>query len=84
MRILFGSDLHGNIPLYEELWRLAKEEEAGAIILGGDLFLLPSLSIEESRNKSSLPVPTSSQPSGLSDQRHPEKPFFSSMGIRTG
>lgn len=40
MRILVGSDLHGNIPLYEELWRLAKEEEAGAIILGGDLFSL--------------------------------------------
>jgi len=40
MRLLFSSDLHGNIPLYEELLRLAVEEGADAVILGGDLLPL--------------------------------------------
>jgi Icc-related predicted phosphoesterase len=41
MRILFAADLHGVIPLYRQLFLLAKEAEAGILALGGDL--LPAL-----------------------------------------
>jgi Icc-related predicted phosphoesterase len=41
MKFLYTSDLHGKIPLYEELFSLATSSSAGIIALGGDL--LPSL-----------------------------------------
>lgn len=40
MKILYTSDLHGEIHLYEELLAVARPGSAGIIILGGDL--LPS------------------------------------------
>jgi Icc-related predicted phosphoesterase len=40
MKILYTSDLHGELRLYQELWALAKSSSAEIIALGGDL--LPS------------------------------------------
>jgi Icc-related predicted phosphoesterase len=37
MKCCFASDLHGHLPHFEELFRLAKTEKADAVILGGDL-----------------------------------------------
>jgi len=41
MRVLFASDLHGKVPLYEDLLEYATSSPAEIIGLGGDL--LPSL-----------------------------------------
>jgi len=38
MRFVYAADLHGNIPLYEQLISLAEMENAEVLILGGDLF----------------------------------------------
>ncbi len=40
MKVLYTSDLHGNVYLYQELFALALSSSAEIIILGGDL--LPS------------------------------------------
>ena len=40
MKILYTSDLHGEIHLYEELLALARSLSTGIIVLGGDI--LPS------------------------------------------
>lgn len=37
MRIAYASDLHGRFGHYEELFELAREQECGAVVLGGDL-----------------------------------------------
>jgi len=37
MKILFTSDLHGNINLYQDLYRIIKQENVKTIIIGGDL-----------------------------------------------
>jgi Icc-related predicted phosphoesterase len=42
MKILYTSDLHGDLRLYQELWALARSSSADIIALGGDL--LPSFS----------------------------------------
>ena len=44
MRILYASDLHGRVNLYEELTELAARSDARIIVLGGDLFptLIPN------------------------------------------
>jgi len=38
MRVVYTSDLHGNRDQYSQLLHLAVEQEARAIVLGGDLF----------------------------------------------
>lgn len=37
MNILFASDLHGQVTLYDELFRLALEQQYDCVVLGGDL-----------------------------------------------
>lgn len=37
MRLVFSSDLHGNLGFYDRLLKLAVEEQASAAIVGGDL-----------------------------------------------
>ena len=37
MRLLYTSDLHGNISAYEQLFSLAVERQAEAVVVGGDL-----------------------------------------------
>lgn len=36
-RLLFATDLHGNLPAYGRLFDLAREQPVDAVILGGDL-----------------------------------------------
>lgn len=38
-RIVFSSDLHGNLNQYKQLISLAQGAKANALIIGGDLFL---------------------------------------------
>lgn len=38
MKILYITDLHGNIPKYNEIFDIAKELKIGAVINGGDLY----------------------------------------------
>ena len=40
MIVVYASDLHGNEELYSELFELAKEKRARAVIMGGDMFPL--------------------------------------------
>jgi Icc-related predicted phosphoesterase len=37
-RIVFSSDLHGNLGQYQKIIKLARKQKANAIIVGGDLF----------------------------------------------
>src|SRR3989338_5102680 len=37
-RIVFSSDLHGNLGQYQKIVKLARKQKANAIIVGGDLF----------------------------------------------
>jgi len=38
MRILYVTDLHGNIPKYNKIFDIAKELKVGAVVNGGDLY----------------------------------------------
>lgn len=76
MRILFSSDLHGNIPLYEELWRLAKEEAADVILLGGDLFSLTQPFYRRIQEQIEFARSYLKPALGAFRSRHPEKTVF--------
>lgn len=43
-KVLFATDIHGNIDAFERIWTTAAEEEVYAIILGGDILPNPGMS----------------------------------------